>query len=83
MNRDPRSVLRRPHYPIKGGLLALLLCSLASPAFAQPAVPEIPFDGAEILKLPPDLHLGEASGVAVNSKGHIFVFNRGSSTGPA
>jgi DNA-binding beta-propeller fold protein YncE len=35
------------------------------------------------LKLPPDTHLGEAVGVAVNSKGHIFVFSRGNSTGPA
>jgi sugar lactone lactonase YvrE len=47
-------------------------------------VPEIKFDSAgDFLKLPPDLHLGEASGVAVNSKKHIFVFNRGNSTGPA
>src|SRR5262249_11277393 len=48
------------------------------------AVPEIPYDSApNFLKLPPDLYLGEPSGVAVNSKKHIFVFNRGNSTGPA
>jgi DNA-binding beta-propeller fold protein YncE len=35
------------------------------------------------LKLPPDLHIGEATGVAVNSKGHVFVFSRGNTTGPA
>ena len=35
------------------------------------------------MKLPPDLYLGEASGVATNSKGHIFVFSRGNSIGPA
>ena len=53
-------------------------------AFGQQAVPEIPFDSTpNFLKLPPDLYLGEPSGVAVNSKGHIFVFNRGNSTGPA
>ena len=47
-------------------------------------VPEIPYDSVpNFLKLPPDLHLGEASGVAVNSKKHIFVFSRGNSTGPA
>jgi DNA-binding beta-propeller fold protein YncE len=52
--------------------------------FAQEAAPEIPFDSVpNLLKLPKDLYLGEASGVAVNSKGHIFVFSRGSSTGPA
>ena len=50
---------------------------------ATPA-PEIPFDSVpNLLKLPPDLHLGEASGVAINSKKHIFVFTRGNSTGPA
>ena len=35
------------------------------------------------LKLPPDLYLGEVVGVAVNSRGHIFVFSRGNTTGPA
>ena len=29
------------------------------------------------------MYLGEVSGVAVNSKGHIFVFSRGNTTGPA
>jgi len=53
-------------------------------ASAQPSVPEIPFESVpEVLKLPKDLYLGEASGVAVNSKGHIFVFSRGNTTGPA
>src|SRR5437870_11710194 len=55
-------------------------------AFAdEPAqVPEIPYDSVpNLLKLPPDLHFGEVSGIAVNSKKHIFVYSRGSSTGPA
>jgi DNA-binding beta-propeller fold protein YncE len=53
-------------------------------ALAQAPAPEIRFDAnADFLKLPPDLHLGEVSGVAVNSKRHIFVFQRGNSTGPA
>ena len=47
-------------------------------------VPEIPFDSVpNFLKLPPNLYLGEASGVAVNSKKHVFVFSRGNTTGPA
>jgi DNA-binding beta-propeller fold protein YncE len=29
------------------------------------------------------MYLGEVSGVAVNSKGHVFVLSRGNSTGPA
>jgi hypothetical protein len=51
---------------------------------AQQPVPEIPFDSApNFFKLPPDLHFGEVSGVAVNSKGHVFVFSRGNTSGPA
>src|SRR5689334_7195409 len=53
-------------------------------ALAQSPVPEIPFDSVpNPLKLPNDMHLGEVSGVAVNSKKHIFVFSRGNTNGPA
>jgi hypothetical protein len=38
---------------------------------------EIPFDGSiNFLKMPPTLYLGEAAGVATNSKGNIFVYTR-------
>jgi DNA-binding beta-propeller fold protein YncE len=62
-----------------------LFVLLSPAAFAQQAPPEIAFDSVpDLLKLPPDMNLGEASGVAVNSRGHIFVYQRGgSSTGPA
>ncbi len=61
-----------------------LLMLLSPAAAAQQSVPEIAFDSVpDLLKLPPDLYLGEAPGVAVDSKGHIFVFSRGNSTGPA
>lgn len=58
---------------------------LSAPALAQQSAPEIPYNSVpNALKLPPDLYMGEAAGVAVNSKGHIFVFHRGgSSHGPA
>ena len=59
------------------------LVLLASPALAQDAVPQIPFEGSDPLKLPKDLYLGEVTGVAVNSKGHVFVLSRGNTTGPA
>jgi DNA-binding beta-propeller fold protein YncE len=50
----------------------------------QPPVPEIRYRSVpDFLKLPPDIYLGEVSGVAVNSKGHIFVLSRGNSSGPA
>jgi len=51
---------------------------------AQTPAPELKADAdVNFLKLPPDLHIGEATGVAVNSKGHVFVFSRGNTTGPA
>ena len=63
--------------------ILVLLFFLAARLLAQQQ-PEIRFHSVpDFLKLPPDLHLGEATGVAVNSKGHIFVFTRGNSTGPA
>jgi hypothetical protein len=65
-------------------LIALAVVFAPAWLYAQQAAPEIKFDSApNLLKLPPDLYLGEASGVATNSKGHIFVFSRGNSIGPA
>ena len=63
--------------------LVLGFAALMSPlAFAQT---EIKFDANVnfLTGLPADIQMGEASGVAVNSKGHVFVFSRGNSTGPA
>jgi DNA-binding beta-propeller fold protein YncE len=37
----------------------------------------------DFLNLPVDLYFGEVAGVAVNSKGHVFVFSRGNTSGPA
>ena len=67
------------------GWIIACLALVAAPAVAQQGVPEIPFDSVpNFLKLPHDLYIGEPSGVAVNSKGHVFVFSRGgTSTGPA
>ena len=63
--------------------ILVLLFFVAAPLFAQQP-PEILFHSVpDFLKLPPDIYLGEATGVAVNSKGHIFVFSRGNTTGPA
>jgi DNA-binding beta-propeller fold protein YncE len=56
----------------------------AAPVMAQQAPPEIAFDSIpDPLKLPTDLYFGEMTGVAVNSKGHVFAFSRGNTTGPA
>jgi DNA-binding beta-propeller fold protein YncE len=62
----------------------LLLLLIAAPVFAQQSGHEIKFHSVpDFLKLPPNMYLGEVSGVAVNSKGNIFVFSRGNTTGPA
>src|SRR5277367_7022380 len=55
-------------------IFATLLAGI--PAVAQFFVPEIPFDSADVLKLPDNIHLGEVAGVATNSKGDIFVYTR-------
>jgi streptogramin lyase len=76
---------RRAFSLLRSGAL-IFFCWLAVPplAFCQQSAPEIPFDSTpDLLKLPNDLYLGETSGVAVNSQGHIFVFSRGNTTGPA
>jgi hypothetical protein len=50
----------------------------------QTSVPEIKFRSVpDFLKLPADMYLGEVAGVAVNSKGDVFVFSRGNTTGAA
>jgi DNA-binding beta-propeller fold protein YncE len=57
--------------------LALLIALASSAASAQTPVPEIRFDAnVDLLKLPPNMYLGEVAGVAVNSARHIFVFSR-------
>jgi len=69
---------------VKRVILALVLLGVTlSPAVAQ-TIPELPFESVpDPLSLPDDIHFGEIAGVAVNSKGHVFVFSRGNSTGPA
>jgi len=67
---------------MKRSMFVLILFA-AAPLLAQQP-PEIRFHSVpDFLKLPPDIYLGEATGVAVNSKGHVFVFSRGNTTGPA
>ena len=54
--------------------------ALAARAKAQ-NVPDISYESVpNLLKLPPNLYLGEGIGVATNSKGHIFVYTRSQRT---
>jgi sugar lactone lactonase YvrE len=66
-------------------LLIAGLVLMATPCLAQQSVPRIPFDSvADFPKLPDGMNFGEVPGVAVNSKGHVFVFTRSNSaSGPA
>jgi hypothetical protein len=70
---------------MKRVVIGLMMLLAASTARAQQAVAEIPFDSVpNVFKLPPDLNFGEDAGVALNSKGHIFVYTRSNSaTGAA
>src|ERR1700756_2051218 len=63
-------------------LFVALVVLLTAPLLAQETIPEIAFDSVpDFLKLPPGMNFGEVSGVAVNSKGHVFVFTRSNSAG--
>src|SRR5580692_6911976 len=67
-------------------VLPLLMGSQAfvQQASAQQAVPTINFESVpNPLKLPTNTYFGEVSGVAVNSKGHVFALSRGNTSGPA
>jgi len=68
---------------MKYGLIGMLLLAVAPAAIAAENPPQIPYDFENALKLPNEMYLGEAAGVAVNSQGHIFVYHRGNTDGPA
>src|SRR5579864_8057655 len=57
--------------------IATIPLLMAGSLLAQSSVPEIAYDSApNLLKMPPHIYLGEAAGVATNSKGNIFVYTR-------
>jgi hypothetical protein len=58
--------------------LAILIVSAATASAQSRPAPEISYEGqVDFLKLPAGMNFGEVAGVAVNSKGHVFAFNRG------
>jgi DNA-binding beta-propeller fold protein YncE len=68
---------------MQGRWLIASLALFSAWAIAQD-VRVIPFESVpDPVKLPKDMYLGEVTGVAVNSKGHIFILSRGNTTGPA
>src|SRR6516162_1705755 len=65
--------------------LFVLLMLVAAPFAAQEKVPELAFDSVpDFFKPPSGMNFGEVPGVAVDSKGNIYVFTRSNTaTGPA
>src|SRR5215471_11331673 len=55
---------------------AIAAAAAIVPLTAQSAVPDITFDSADPLKWPANIHLGEAAGIATNSRGEVFVYTR-------
>jgi hypothetical protein len=50
--------------------------STRMPTAPPQQAPDIPFDVQDVLKMPDNLYIGEAAGVALNSKKQIFVYTR-------
>ena len=64
---------------MKFSLIGLLLAAVSlSAQETRPRAPQIPFHVVEdFFKIPDNIYFAEAVGVALNSKGHIFIANRG------
>jgi len=60
----------------------LILTALVASGLLSAQAPEISFDASStFLKLPANIHLGEVAGVAVDSKGNLFVYMRSGESG--
>jgi NHL repeat-containing protein len=78
------NILSRRRFIAAMGAHAAALALAPRFAAAAESVPTIAYDSVpNLLRLPRDLYFGEVSGVALNSKGHVFVLSRGNTTGPA
>ncbi len=72
----PKTSLRAQR-ALRSFVVASSALALGAGLFAQTSAPDITYDAnADLLKLPDNIHMGEAAGVATNSKGHIFVYTR-------
>jgi len=59
-------------------LAVLFTAASIFPCRAEDATPRVHYEAvADFFQLPPGEHFVEVAGVAVNSKGHIYVFHRG------
>jgi len=59
-------------------LIVFFAAASISHARAEERIPKLNYEAVpDFFQLPPDQHFVEVAGVAVNSKGHIYVFHRG------
>jgi DNA-binding beta-propeller fold protein YncE len=59
-------------------LAALFVATFGHPCRSEEAIPKLNYETVpDFFQLPPGEHFLEVAGVAVNSKGHIYVFHRG------
>ena len=72
---------------ILAAIVGLLTVNIAEaqnasgPAKARATAPDIAFESVpNFFKLPPGLYMGEGTGIATNSRGHVFVFVRSGET---
>ena len=78
-----RGAFARRRFMLAAGAAVAALALPPRLALAE-TVPTIAYDSVpNPLHLPRDVYFGECSGVALNSKGHVFVLSRGNTTGPA
>jgi len=69
---------------LAGAALAAMLAFTPLFIVAQQVPPTLNFESVpNPLKLPPNLNFGEVAGLAINSKGQVFVFTRGNVSGPS
>lgn len=79
----PSGMWHRRHFLALAGAALAGAAVAPGSAFAE-TVPTIAYDAVpDLIQLPPDTFLGECSGVAVSSRGHLFILSRGNTTGPA
>ncbi len=72
-------IMRAQMQWLRMSLLAMLLAvPLVFPCRAEEQIPRLNYEAVpDFFQLPPSEHFVEVAGVAVNSKGHIYVFHRG------
>jgi DNA-binding beta-propeller fold protein YncE len=59
-------------------LATLLAAATAFPCYSEESIPKLTYEALpDFFQLPSGDHFVEVAGVAVNSKGHIYVFHRG------